>query len=83
MIFSGYSSFLHQKNQQPQYNWNIIESGIKHYNRNPYPRSYNPSNYQHHIYKIHLTTENTRGRRGRDRMVVWFTTIYAISAYHH
>jgi hypothetical protein len=24
-----------------------------------------------------------RGRRGRDRMVVGFTTIYAISAYHH
>jgi len=23
-----------------------------------------------------------RGRRGRDRMVVGFTTIYAISAYH-
>jgi len=25
----------------------------------------------------------TRCRRGRDRMVVWFTTTYAISAYHH
>jgi hypothetical protein len=25
----------------------------------------------------------TRGRRGRDRMVVWFTTTYAISAYHN
>jgi len=24
-----------------------------------------------------------RGRRGRARMVVGFTTIYAISAYHH
>ena len=24
-----------------------------------------------------------RGRRGRDRMVVEFTTTYAISAYHH
>jgi hypothetical protein len=24
-----------------------------------------------------------RGRRGRDRMVVGFTTTYAISAYHH
>ena len=24
-----------------------------------------------------------RDRRGRDRMVVGFTTIYAISAYHH
>jgi len=25
----------------------------------------------------------TRGRCGRDRMVVGFTTTYAISAYHH
>ena len=25
----------------------------------------------------------TRGCRGRDRMVVGFTTTYAISAYHH
>ena len=24
-----------------------------------------------------------RGRRGRDHMVVWFTTTYAINAYHH
>ena len=24
-----------------------------------------------------------RGRRGRDRMVVGFTTTYAISVYHH
>ena len=24
-----------------------------------------------------------RGRRGRDRMIVGFTTTYAISAYHH
>jgi len=24
-----------------------------------------------------------RGRRGRDRMVVGFTTTYAIGAYHH
>ena len=27
--------------------------------------------------------QNTRGRRGRDRMVVGFTTTYAISVYHH
>jgi len=24
-----------------------------------------------------------RGRRGRDRVVVGFTTIYSMSAYHH
>jgi hypothetical protein len=26
---------------------------------------------------------SSRGRRGRDRLVVGFTTTYAISAYHH
>jgi len=26
---------------------------------------------------------SSRGRRGRDRMVVGFTTTYAISACHH
>jgi len=30
----------------------------------------------------HLYMYN-RGRRGRDRMVVRFTTTYAISVYHH
>jgi hypothetical protein len=33
--------------------------------------------YQYIIWKI------SRGRRGRDPMVVGFTTTYAISAYHH
>jgi hypothetical protein len=28
--FSLYSGFSHQKNRRPQYNWNIVESGIKH-----------------------------------------------------
>ena len=31
MVFSGYSSFLHQYTWPPQYNWNIVESGIKHH----------------------------------------------------
>ena len=31
MVFSGYSGFLHQ------YNWNIVESGVKHQNPNPSP----------------------------------------------
>jgi hypothetical protein len=30
---------------------------------------------------IYVDLDNTR--RGRDRMVVGFTTIYAIRAYHH
>jgi hypothetical protein len=29
------NSFLHQWNWQPRYNWNIVESGVKHHNPNP------------------------------------------------
>jgi hypothetical protein len=32
---------------------------------------------------MHNCQVQIRGRRGRDRMVVGFTTTYAISAYHH
>ena len=40
---------------------------------------------------LHFTFEHFKltffflngGRRGHDRMVVWFTTTYAIGAYHH
>ena len=32
---------------------------------------------------LHLDTNCSRGRRGPDCMVVEFTTIYAISDYHH
>jgi hypothetical protein len=31
VVFSG---FLHQQNWSPQYNWNIVESGVKHPNPN-------------------------------------------------
>ena len=35
-------------------------------------------------YRLHCTYEGySGGRRGRHRMVVGFTTTYAISAYHH
>ena len=40
VVFSGYSSFAHQKNWPPQYNWNIVESGIKHHNPNPNRRRF-------------------------------------------
>jgi hypothetical protein len=32
VVFSGNSGFLHKLNQVPRYNWNRIESGIKHHN---------------------------------------------------
>ena len=35
------------------------------------------------MYRWGWNFEQIRGRRGRDRMVVGFITIYAISAYHH
>ena len=31
LVFSGYSGFLHQQNWLPRYNWNIVESGVKHH----------------------------------------------------
>jgi hypothetical protein len=34
VIFSGYSGFLLQYNWPPRYNWNIVESGVKHHNHN-------------------------------------------------
>jgi len=33
-------------------------------------------------YKIYISYKH-RGRRGRDRMVVGFTTTHAISSYYH
>ena len=34
VFFSVYSCFLHQWNWPPRYNWNIVESGVKHHNPN-------------------------------------------------
>jgi len=31
VVFSGYSGFLHQEIWPSQYNWNIVESGVKHH----------------------------------------------------
>ena len=35
MVFSGYSGFIHQYNWTLRYNWNIVESGVKHHSSNP------------------------------------------------
>jgi hypothetical protein len=35
VFFSGSSDFLHQQNWPPRYDWNIVESGVKHHNPNP------------------------------------------------
>ena len=34
VVFSGSSGFLHQYNWPPLYNWNIVESGVKHHKPN-------------------------------------------------
>ena len=40
--------------------------------------------YMHgHCLILPIITISVRGHRGRDRMVVGFTTTYAISVYHH
>jgi hypothetical protein len=36
MVFSRYSGFLHQRNWPPRYNWNIVESSVKHHNHSPF-----------------------------------------------
>jgi hypothetical protein len=34
VVFSWHSSFLRQENWPPRYNWNIVESSVKHHNHN-------------------------------------------------
>ena len=34
VVFSRYSGLLHQKNWPPRYNWNIVESAVKHHQTN-------------------------------------------------
>ena len=36
VVFFRYSVFLHQLNWLPRYNWNFVESGLKHLNPNPH-----------------------------------------------
>jgi hypothetical protein len=58
----------------------------KHLGVEPWERSgpsNNGSNYYILFKCVKLFHLCCRGRRGRDRMVVGFTTTYAISAYHH
>ena len=31
VVISGYSGFLHQYNWPPRYNWDIVESAVKHH----------------------------------------------------
>jgi hypothetical protein len=36
MVFSEQSGFLHQYKWLPRFNWNIVESGVKHHKPNPH-----------------------------------------------
>ena len=40
VIFSGCSGFLHQWNWRPGYNWNIVESGVKHHRPNRHNKAF-------------------------------------------
>jgi hypothetical protein len=40
-------------------------------------------NVIHSLLHIWILTTIYRGRSGRHRLVIWFITIWAISAYHH
>ena len=48
-----------------------------------YRLSQSPLQIHNTLYHLVFVTYDCRGHRGRDRMVVGFTTTYAISAYHH
>ena len=37
----------------------------------------------HYVLNSHYSNRHIGGHRGHDRMVVGFTTTYAISTYHH
>ena len=39
VVFSGSPGFFHQYNWPPRYNWNIVESGVKHHQTNINQRS--------------------------------------------
>ena len=39
VVSSGSPGFLHQYNWPPRYNWNIVESGVKHHQTNIDQRS--------------------------------------------
>ena len=39
VIFSGYYGFIHQYNRPARYNWNFVESGVKHHTPSPPPMS--------------------------------------------
>ena len=34
-LFGSFSGLLHQQNWPPWYNWNYVQSGVKHHNPNP------------------------------------------------
>ena len=62
VVFSWYCGFLHQYNWPPRYNWNIVESGVKHHR----PKS--------NLYDLVTNITNEfRCHRGRYRMVLGFT----------
>ena len=67
VVFFGYSGILRHYNWPPQYNWNIVKSGVKQHNSNHDPSSFNMiwthtvctlhNNDQHYIFQTQDETE--------------------------
>jgi hypothetical protein len=64
VVFSVYSGFLHQYNWPPWYNWNIVESGIKHHNHNPNP----PHSDGHRIHRTVMVSNSTNLKKSNNHL---------------
>ena len=81
VLISGYSDLFHQEKGPPRYSWNIVESGIKHYN--PKPNQTKPkqtktkqlskyiakNNFETHISKLYQIT--TDGLMTYTHLIFW------------
>ena len=83
VVFYGYSGFLHHQNWLARYNWNIVESGVKHHQTNTqhtflYLKDVNLSCMPLSISKRHLVL--LIGRYYRNKLLHWVLLIMFVSA---
>ena len=90
VVFSGYSGFLPQLNWPPGYNWNIVESGIKHHipTPNPSPSKFLKSLEIHNVHILFLLVViyyiwyMTFSDVVVDSMCDWYWCIWNICIYY-